>query len=96
MEVPAMGIGIQFSFLLAKALSLQYQLEGIYLVAIKAVASALNSGFNLQDTISLSLPVGRHFSLAISLLNLCGEGITNMDSNQDEIAIGLRWNFYFF
>jgi hypothetical protein len=88
----AMGIGFQFSFLLTQEFYIEYQLAGVYLEATKAGAPDLNSGFNLHHTLSLSKPISRHFTLCTSFIHLSGAGLDKSSSNQDVIALGLKWN----
>jgi hypothetical protein len=88
----AMGIGLQFSFLLTKEFYLEYQLAGVYLEATKVGAPDLYSGFNLHHTLSLSKPLSRHFTVSTSFIHLSGAGLDKSTSNQDVIALGLKWN----
>ena len=89
----AMGIGMQFSFLITKEIYLEYQMAGVYLEATKEGAPDLFSGFNLHHTISLSRPISRHFSLAAGLVHMSGAGIDKgVVSNQDVLTLGIKWN----
>jgi hypothetical protein len=88
----AMGIGIQFSFLITKEIYLEYQLAGVYLEATKAGEPDLNSGFNLHHSISLSKPIRRHFSLSTTFIHMSGAGLSKKASNQDVITLGVKWN----
>ena len=89
----AMGIALQFSFLIAKEFYLEYQLAGVYLEATKAGLPDLTSGFNLHHTISVSKPIARHFSISTSIVHMSGAGLDHgVVSNQDLIALGIKWN----
>lgn len=89
----AMGAGLQFSFLIVKEFYLEYQMAGVYLEATKAGAPDLTSGFNLHHTISVSKPIGRHFSISTSIVHMSGAGLDDgVVSNQDLIALGIKWN----
>ena len=89
----AMGLGIQFSFLVSNSFYIEYQLAGVYLQATKAAEPDLFSGFNLHHKISISRPISRHFSVSGSFIHLSGAGIDKKStSNQDLIALGIRWN----
>jgi hypothetical protein len=89
----AMGLALQFSFLLTKSYYLEYQLAGIYLEATTAGEPDLFSGFNLHHKISISKPIARHFSMSVNFIHFSGAGIDKKTtSNQDVIALGIRWN----
>lgn len=90
----AFGIATQFSFLIVKDFYLEYQLGGVYLEAASANHPDLNDGFNLHHTVSISKPVSRHFSVALSIVHFSGAQLQDNQkgSNQDVIALGLKWN----
>ena len=89
----AMGVALQFSFLIVSDFYIEYQLAGIYLEAPKAAAPDLHSGFNLHHFVSISKPVGRHLSLSMGYVHISNAFlVASKGSNQDVLTLGLKLN----
>jgi len=90
----AMGIGIQFSFLITNQFYLEYQGATIYLEAPKTAAPDLHSGFNLHHFVSVSKPISQHFSLTLGYTHISNAFlVSSKGSNQDLITFGCKSNF---
>jgi hypothetical protein len=89
----AFGIGIQVSFLIVCDFYIEYQIGAVYLEASKNAGPDIYNGFNLHHVASISKPIGRHFSISMNYIHMSGGGIGNGKvSNQDIIALGIKWN----
>ena len=90
----AMGIGIQFSFLITHQFYLEYQTATIYMEAPKTAAPDLRSGFNLHHFISVSKPISKRLSLSLGYTHISNAFlVSTKGSNQDIITIGGKCNF---
>ncbi len=88
----AFGVGIQISFLMFNQFYIEYQLSGVYLEANRAGEPDLYDGFNLHHFPSISKPISRHFTLSFGYMHMSGAGLGAPVSNQDVLALGLKWN----
>lgn len=88
----AYGSGMQISVRSIKNFYLEYQLGIVYLEAKNGISPDLNDGMNLHNFISISKPLNQHFSTSIGFIHMSKGAFDSATSNQDVIALGLKWN----
>lgn len=87
------GLSIQFSWLLFNQFYLEYTTGVVWVEAEKSATDGLSSGFNLNQTLSISQPINQHFTFSLGFNHLSGAHIFDSEANQDLVYLGLKYNF---
>lgn len=87
------GLSIQFSWLLFHWIYLDFATGVIWVEAKDNSSDGLSSGFNLNQTLSLSKELSNHITFSFGINHLSNAHIFNSDANQDSIFLGLKYIF---
>ena len=87
------GLSIQFSWLLFHQFYIEYASGVVWVEAKKSATDGLSSGFNLNQTLSISQPINNHFTFSLGFNHLSNAHISNSEANQDVLYLGLKYIF---
>jgi lipid A 3-O-deacylase PagL len=87
------GLSVQFSWLVFNFLYLEFATGVVWVEAVDTASDGLASGFNLNQTISLSKQFSNHYTISLGFNHVSNAHILESETNQDAIFLGLKYIF---